>query len=90
MPATIEPIPAAVRVGKRQFPFTSYAHVSAAYRGTIDRLGIGGSETPPCLLIGANGSTVGYVSYNGRVWAGDPRNWISGKEPVYSPMREGH
>jgi hypothetical protein len=69
----------------RAFPFTSAEEVSAAYRATIERLGIGGSQTPACIILDSAGNETGYVSYNGRVWRGRMRDWQPGKEPVYCP-----
>lgn len=82
----IDPLPIAVRINGRTFPFTSYAEVSASYRATIDRLGLGCSQTPNCDLIAADGSTFGYVSYNGRVWRGSQRDWQPDKTPVFDPV----
>jgi hypothetical protein len=78
----------AVRIGNRLFPFTSFEDVSRAYRSTIERLGIGGSQTPPCHILDHRGIVVGNVSYNGRVWLGDERSWEPGQRPLYDPR--GH
>jgi hypothetical protein len=75
----------AVRIGARIFPFTTMAEVSAAYRATIQRLGIGGSETPSCEILNHRAEVVGYVSYNGRVWRGSEREWRCGDRPLYAP-----
>lgn len=61
-----------VRIGSRVFPFSNFAEVSAAYRNTIDRLGLGASRTPPCKIFDATGRQTALVSYNGRVWTYDP------------------
>lgn len=74
-----------VRIGRRTFPFTTCEDVSRAYRATIERLGIGGSKTPICLILDHRGEVVGHVSYNGRVWLGDERSWIPGVRPIYAP-----
>jgi hypothetical protein len=74
-----------VRIGRHEFPFTTCEAVSRAYRGTIERLGIGGSETPPCEILNHRGEIVGNVSYNGRVWLGDLRSWEPGKSPIFDP-----
>ena len=75
----------AVRIGRRAFPFTTCEDVSKAYRATIERLGIGGSKTPSCLIHDHRGEVVGHVSYNGRVWEGDQDSWFAGKRPLYDP-----
>jgi hypothetical protein len=72
-----------VRIGRRTFPFTTCEDVSRAYRATIDRLGLGGSKTPPCVILNASGQPTGRVSYNGRVWRG--AEWQSGDTPIYDP-----
>lgn len=76
---------ALVRIGTSTFPFTSCEEVSRAYRSTIERLGLGGSETPSCELLNERREVVGYVSYNGRVWLGDCGSWQAGKRPIYDP-----
>lgn len=73
----------AVRIGRRMFPFTTCEEVSAAYRATIERLGLGGSKTPPCVILNHLGQPTGRVSYNGRVWRG--AEWASGDKPIYDP-----
>lgn len=73
----------AVRIGHHVFPFTTCAEVSRAYRSTIERLGIGGSETPQCLILDHRHEVVGSVSYNGRVWAGRPEDWQPGVRPLF-------
>lgn len=74
-----------VRVGRNTVPFTTCAEVSAAYRATIEEMGVGASETPPCHILDADGRVVGHVSYNGRVWLGDGRDWTSDTRPIYDP-----
>ena len=82
----IAPSFAAARIGRRTFPFTTPVEVSAAYRATIDHLGLGGSATPSCDLLDADGCKVGYVSYNGKVWSGD---WDAGTAVcVFNPYAE--
>lgn len=66
---------AAVQIGKSKFPFTTAEEVSRAYTATIARLDLGGSKTPPCRLLDESGAVAGYVSYNGRVWRGQPDEW---------------
>lgn len=61
-----------VRIGSRVFPFTSFAEVSAAYRASIESLGLGGSQTPACRIFDATGRQTAYISYNGRGWLTDP------------------
>lgn len=72
--------PAVVRIGNREFPFTSFEDVSAAYRATIDKLGLGASQTPRCDILDAAGVRVARVSYNGNVWPAE--DWFPGQEPL--------
>lgn len=75
-----------VTVGRRSFPFTSFAEVSAAYRATIESLDLGCSKTPLCSIFDSSGRQTGYVSYNGKVWAGRQRDWQPGAEPLFNPF----
>ncbi len=81
----IEPGPALVRIKRKTFPFAGYAETSAAYRQTIDSLGLGASDAPSCDLLAADGTLFGHVSYNGRVWRGTARDWKPGIKPLYCP-----
>ena len=76
-----------IKIGSRSWPFTEAADASAAYRATIDHLGLGASRTPACDLLDGEGRKVGYVSCNGKVWTGD---WDSGTAVcVFTPYAEG-
>lgn len=77
--------PATVKIGRRSFAFTSFEQVSAAYSATIGAMDYGASRTPSCKIFDASGKQVAYVSYNGRVWAGEERGWKSGNTPLYAP-----
>lgn len=72
-----------VRIGRRIFPFSDCAQISAAYRASIESLGLGASQTPQCEILDASGAIVGRVSYNGRIWLG--ADWQSGDRPLYDP-----
>jgi hypothetical protein len=72
----------ALKVGRKLFPFPGAVEASRVYCATIERLGVGGSKAPRCLII--DGKTiVGHVSYNGKVWAG--AQYVPGAPPVYNP-----
>lgn len=47
----------------------------------------GVSRTPP-VFVNRNGRRWGHISYNGRVWAGSPRDWAPGTIPAYDPFAE--
>lgn len=63
----------------------SWAQVSKAYRTTIETLGLGASQTPPCLIVAPEGRVVAHLSYNGRVWGGAPERWQPDCLPIYDP-----
>jgi len=73
------------RIGRKTWPVASIKEASEAYRAAIDALGIGGSQTPSCTILDGSGAPWGHVSYNGRVWLGDGRDWKPGQRPVYDP-----
>jgi hypothetical protein len=45
------------------------------------------SELPPAELVDESGKTVAFVSYNGKVWAGD--KYKPGQTPLYNPFDFG-
>lgn len=75
-----------IRVGGRRLPFLGIRETSEVYRETIERLGLGGSQTPACEILDGD-MVVAHVSYNGRVWAGS--SWVSGAKPIYDPYANG-
>ena len=60
---------ARISVAGRVYPFRGVSEASRCYREAIETLDLGASETPPCVIQDEHGEQVGYVSYNGRVWA---------------------
>jgi hypothetical protein len=60
---------AEISVAGRVYPFRGLSEASRCYREAIEILDLGYSCTPPCLILDAAGQQLGYVSYNGRVWA---------------------
>ena len=61
-----------IRIGRGTYPFSSHAEASAAYRATIERLGLGVSEAPVCEVLDEAGDLVARVAYNGRIFAVGP------------------
>ncbi len=53
------------------------------YEKARDASGLGASRVPPALIVRGNGDLFGYVSYNGRVWAGSPNDWAPNRTPLY-------
>jgi hypothetical protein len=49
-----------------------------------DRSGAGASEMGSMFPIREDGVLIGYVSYNGKVWKGDPEDWKNA-ELIYDP-----
>lgn len=61
-----------------------YAEASAECRKFLDDAGIGNSQWNGGALWEGN-KWIGYVSFNGRVWAGTAREWKPGMKPLYDP-----
>ncbi len=77
--------PLTLRVGSRTYPVESVEDASRIFVAARDKFGEGASNTPTPLLV-RDGKVIGYVSYNGRVWAGDPKAWKPDDEPIYDPL----
>lgn len=79
------PMPAlSLEVGGKRYPVASLADASRKVEAARDASGIGGSQFPTPLLYDGAGKLIGYVSYNGRVWAGHPRDWQpDGVKPIF-------
>lgn len=74
-----------MKIGRRAYAVESLAQASDLFCAARDKSGMGASKTPTPLLFNADGSVVGYVSYNGRVWPGHPRHWNPDAKPLHSP-----
>jgi hypothetical protein len=84
------PVPAAqylVEILGRRFPVADMMHASELVSAVRDRSGYGASEMGAEFPVLENGRVVGYVSYNGKVWRGQPGAWPN-VELVYDPYRE--
>lgn len=68
-------------------PVASLRDASERFCAARDGLGIGSTAlfraVGNVILLDADRRTVGYVSYNGRVWSGSPRDWKPGSVPLY-------
>ncbi len=89
MPFTAVQTETFVQIGNRRFPLTSYAEASAALRHMLDETGATfsgetGPKAPQPLIVDATGKRIGYISQNGKVWSGNPREWES-SVLLYSP-----
>lgn len=61
--------------GAKPAPFASLESTSAAYVAMRDRKGWTMRNAPECAILDDQGQPVAHVSYNGRIWAGMPRDW---------------
>ena len=66
---------------------TDLAMASRIFIEFRDANGEGASRTP-VAYIKLNGKRWGHISYNGRVWAGSPKNWVPGTVPAYDPFSD--
>lgn len=78
-----------IQIGRRRYQVASFEQASQMYcaaRDAHDRAtGWGASKTPTASIVDEHGKPVAFVSYNGRVWADDPRSrdWKPGATPLY-------
>ena len=56
--------------GKIRFASNSLADLSAYFCNWRDGLDLGASQMPKGFVLDSDGSVIGHISYNGRVWAG--------------------
>jgi hypothetical protein len=71
-----------IRIGRKAYAIPDLATASRMVCEARDKAGVGSREfKTPMIYEGER--QVGYVSYNGRVWAGDPRGWKSGDKPIF-------
>lgn len=64
-----------VIIGTEERVWVSHpAEASEFYRAYLNRNFLGSRESPSAHLFHED-KLVGYVSYNGKVWKGDPAHW---------------
>ena len=72
-----------LRIGRRAIEVADFAEASRVYRAECDAHvaggGRGSSDMPSGILPG------GHVSWNGKVWPCQPREWTPAVSPVYVP-----
>jgi hypothetical protein len=73
-----------LQIRRKRYQVESFKQASEMFCAARDKSGNGASRIPSPLIVDENGETIGYVSYNGRVWAGTPEAWQSGMQPLYS------
>jgi hypothetical protein len=71
-----------ITIGGRRYPINSLEDASRKWDQVRDAAGTGSSETPTPLIVNAAGETIGYISYNGRVWRGRPQDSLGGKNEL--------
>ena len=60
----------------REIPVNSLAEAHARARKDLEKMYASGATSENwCFVVIEDGKTVAYVSWNGRMWEGDPRGW---------------
>lgn len=72
----------------KRIPFSTLNEVCIAYRMFITQQDVGASGAGQCLIYDGAGKQVAYVSFNGKVWEGHPKNWKPGMTPIFNPYAE--
>ena len=78
-----------ISLGGKIYPVESLEDASRRFRAVIETAGSGGAETPTPFILDESGKRIGYLSYNGRIWAGRPEEWKPGDVPIYDSRVEG-
>lgn len=84
---TVPAAPWAILIAGRVWPVLSLADASAIYRAARDAYGEGVSAMPRADVL-RFGIHHGYISYNGRIWAGRQEDWAPNDRPVYDPLAD--
>lgn len=76
VPAVQKPEGMFLQVGSKRWPIESYQQASEAYEKVRDETdatvsGATGPQMPKAIIVDGDGKQIAYLSYNGRVWAGD-------------------
>lgn len=73
---------------RRSVTVASFAEASEKVLAFTAEQDMGGTEWAQRgggKLVSENGQHEGYVSYNGKVWLGTPRDWKPGSQPIFDP-----
>jgi hypothetical protein len=70
-----------LRVGDRCYQVATFEQASQMFCIARDKNGEGASKNPSPKIVDENGSVIGHVSYNGRVWAGEA--YVPDATPLY-------
>lgn len=85
-------VPYYMEVQGKKLPATSLKDASDKYQSAIKSADIGGDEAynkgfANNKIYDKDGKEVGYISYNGKIWKGDPKNYKT-NELLYNPYGE--
>ena len=75
--------PIFLQLGQRRFQIATLEEASFKFCAVRDRAGEGASRTPSPLIVDEQGTVIGHISYNGRVWSG--ATYAAGTVPLYDP-----
>lgn len=67
-------------------PVDSIEQASRIYSDQREASGEGGSTFPTGLIFDETGSVTHHVSYNGKVWLGQSRDWTAETELAFNPF----
>lgn len=77
-----------IQIGGKRYQVATFEHASVMFCRARDAYGEGGSRTPTPLIVDEHGAIIGYVSYNGRVWPGRPKDWKPETKPLFDNRTE--
>ena len=72
-------------IGSETHTFDTLPEVSAFWCALREHHGWR-SSTAPDNIVYEGDKFIGYVSFNGRIWAGFSRDWRPGDKPIYDPI----
>lgn len=72
-----------LQVGRMRYEVATLEQASLMFCLARDASGQGASQIETPMIVRQDGAVIGHVSYNGRVWPGEPQNWHSGLAPLY-------
>lgn len=70
-----------LEIGRKRFEVSNLEEASRMFCVARDRSGKGASQTPTPKIVDEHGAQIGYISYNGRVWAGTA--YVPDAVPLY-------
>lgn len=72
-----------LKFGRQEVRVKSLADASTVYSQARDAANLGASRWPTGRVSSDAGQTIGYVSYNGRIWSRPAGDWKPGDTPIY-------